>query len=42
MSDQIGVPVLNSVDIYSAESDASLAAALQTLELDLDEVMRSF
>lgn len=41
MSEQIGVPVLNSVDIYSAESDASLVTALQTLGLNVDEVMPS-
>jgi uncharacterized glyoxalase superfamily metalloenzyme YdcJ len=38
MSDQIGMTVLNSVDIYAAESHDSLVAALQTLKLTLGEV----
>ncbi|MEX1080287.1 MAG: DUF1338 family protein [Homoserinimonas sp.] len=40
MSEQIGVEVLDSVDIYAAERDASFVSAITVLGLSLDQVTR--
>ncbi|MDJ0348857.1 VOC family protein [Cryobacterium sp. PH29-G1] len=40
MSEHIGVRVLNSIDIYAAERQDSLVAALRSLNLDVHEITR--